>query len=187
MYFFSSTLRLRAVHIPELREDKPRSARKYQSASRIPASPPRPWGGFLETLKIYRLRSLKNDQKFGGYTGLQRVSFVGWWVVDGGWAVYFFSSTLRLRAVHIPELREDKPRSARKYQSASRIPKQTLDTKGYKAYQSIPSIPRHTLDTKVYPKYQGIPKDPKGYQRIPGHILYENFDFFPNIPPILEL
>ena len=35
------------------------------------------------------------------------------WVV-GGWVVYFFSSTLRFWAVHIPELREIKPRSARK-------------------------------------------------------------------------
>ena len=38
----------------------------------------------------------------------------GWWLVGVGWAVYFFSSTLRFRAVHIPELREVKPRSARK-------------------------------------------------------------------------
>ena len=49
----------------------------------------------------------------------------GWWVVDGGswlvgggWAVYFFSSTLRFRAVHIPELREVKPRSTRNHHLA---------------------------------------------------------------------
>ena len=139
----------------------------------------------LNKCKNISIKKFKKWSKIWGIYGA--TACIICWVVGGGWAVYFFSSTLRLRAVHIPELREDKPRSARKYQSASRIPKQTLDTKGYKAYQSIPSIPRHTLDTKVYPKYQGIPKDPKGYQRIPGHILYENFDFFPNIPPILEL
>ena len=39
-------------------------------------------------------------QKFGGNTALESVSFVGW-VVEP-----FFSSTLRFRGVHIPELRE---------------------------------------------------------------------------------
>ena len=59
------------------------------------------------------MKKIRLVQKFGGNTALESVSFVGWWVVGGGWAVYFFSSTLRFRAVHIPELREVKPRSAR--------------------------------------------------------------------------
>ena len=67
------------------------------------------------------MKKIRLVQIFGGNTPDQRVSFVGWWVGGGGWvvgrgwAVYFFSSTLRFRAVHIPELREVKPRSARKY------------------------------------------------------------------------
>ena len=61
------------------------------------------------------MKKIRLVQNFGGITALERVSFVGWWMVDGGWwAVYFFSSTLRFRAVHIPELREENPRSARK-------------------------------------------------------------------------
>ena len=46
-------------------------------------------------------------QKFGGITALERVSFVG------GWMCFFFAH-FEFRVDRIPELREVKPRSARK-------------------------------------------------------------------------
>ena len=54
------------------------------------------------------MKKIRLVQKFGGNTALESVSFVGWvggWA-GGWWMVPFFSSTLRFRGVHIPELRE---------------------------------------------------------------------------------
>ena len=48
------------------------------------------WLATWINVKIYRLRSLKKDQKFGGNAGLQHVSYVRWWVVGG---VLFFVHT----------------------------------------------------------------------------------------------
>ena len=43
------------------------------------------------------MKKIRLVQKFGGNTALERVSFVGWWVVDGGWwmvgGVLFFVHT----------------------------------------------------------------------------------------------
>ena len=50
------------------------------------------------------MKKIRLVQKFGGNTALESVSFVGW--AGGWWMVPFFSSTLRFRGVHIPELRE---------------------------------------------------------------------------------
>ena len=61
------------------------------------------------------MKKIRLVQKFGGNTALESVSFVGWLVgwLDG-WMVKKFSSTLRIEVDPRPELREVKPRSARK-------------------------------------------------------------------------
>ena len=65
------------------------------------------WGKSKETSN----KKFTKWQKFGGNTIFHRVQFVGW--LDG-WMVKIFSSTLRIEVDPIPELREGKPRSARK-------------------------------------------------------------------------
>ena len=53
------------------------------------------------------MKKISLVQKFGGITALERVSFVG------GWMCLFFAH-FEFRDDRIPELREVKPRSARK-------------------------------------------------------------------------
>ena len=81
------------------------------------------------------MKKIRKNTKIGGITALRSVSFmVGWldgwmvgrldgWMVgwlDGwmvGWLDTFFFFTLRFQPDHIPELREEKPRSARNKES----------------------------------------------------------------------
>ena len=46
-------------------------------------------GSSLNKCKNISMKKFKKRSTFGGNTGLQRVSFVGWWVVGGGWCTFF--------------------------------------------------------------------------------------------------
>ena len=38
-----------------------------------------------KTNKNTKMKNFKHGQNFGGNTNVNRVSFVGWWLVVGGW------------------------------------------------------------------------------------------------------
>ena len=60
--------------------------------------------------------------KIWGNMGYNHVQFIGWLY---GWMVKKFSSTLRIEVDPRPELREDKPRSARNYKGKYTFDRET--------------------------------------------------------------